>query len=65
MATAQTVRPRIYTIHGPPGVAAAELLRRRAITLAEPDILLIAEHDDATDAWLETDFAAPNSPAIC
>ena len=53
MGTAATTRPQVYTVHGPPGVSAEALLRACAIRLSEQDILLIAEHDDATDAWLE------------
>jgi hypothetical protein len=53
MAMAQANPARVYTIHGPPGVAAAALLRDRSIRLGDEDILIIAEHDEATDAWLE------------
>ena len=55
MGTAATGQARVVTIHGPPGVSATELLRAAAIRLSEQDILLIAEHDEATDAWLEHD----------
>ena len=53
MAIAETIGPQLYTIHGPRGVAAARFLRDHAITLSSHDVLLIAEHDEATDSWLE------------
>jgi hypothetical protein len=55
MASVETFRPQLYIVHGPPGVSAADLLRARAIRLSEQDILMIAEHDEATDVWLEYD----------
>ena len=53
MAIAETARPQVYTIHGPHGLCATQFLRERAITLSRHDVLVIAEHDEATDSWLE------------
>jgi hypothetical protein len=58
MNVGQEVQSRVYTIHGPPGVPVAALLRARAITLCDDDVLLIAEHDDATESWLDCELEA-------
>ena len=58
MATAGMKRAQVYTIHGPPGLPVAAFLRERAITLSRRDVLVIAEHDEATEAWLECDPSA-------
>ena len=58
MVQAESNHPRIYTIHGPPGVSVAALLRERAVQLTARDVLLIAEHDEATHAWLECEPGA-------
>ena len=46
-------QPSIITVHGPPGLMAGELLRKHDIELREGDILLIAEHDDEENAWID------------
>lgn len=45
--------PRLVAVHGPPNFAPAALLERQAFTLRRGDILLIVEHDDGTDEWIE------------
>lgn len=57
MAIAETGRAQVYTIHGPHGLSATQFLRERAIILSRHDVLLIAEHDEATDSWLECEPA--------
>jgi len=61
MATAHEAQARTFTIHGPHGLSATRLLVDHAIRLSRDDILLIAEHDDAAECWLETEPAP--SPA--
>lgn len=55
----QDLQPnRWLTVHGPHGVDATAVLKRHSVRLRSQDVIVIAEHDDCEETWLESAWEA-------